>query len=125
RTLSLSYPEHKLTQFFIKNLKAKDVFYDVGSNYGFYSYLASEFCAEVHSFDPSPQVFANLQLNLSGHPNLYLNNVAVSDRNGEATLHISTAPGVSTVSDEFLNARLRLKVKYGKAVTIPTIALDE
>jgi hypothetical protein len=37
-----SEAEYKLTKFFIKNLKEDDIFYDVGANYGFYTYLALE-----------------------------------------------------------------------------------
>ncbi len=124
-SLSLSYPEHKLTQFLIKQLKPADVFYDVGSNYGFYSYLASEFCAQIHTFEPLPSVFANLRRNFAGVQNVTLNNVAVTDGTGEAVLHTSAAPGVSTVSDEYKAARSGLEMKYDNAIPTKTIALDD
>lgn len=73
-------PEVRLTKFFIKNFKASDIFYDVGANYGFYTYLAIEFCEEVHSFEPLPEIFADLKINLINDSNVFLNNIALSNK---------------------------------------------
>lgn len=80
--------EYKLTKFFIKNLKENDIFYDIGANYGFYTYLALEFCKEVHLFEPIPFVFDNLKNNLKDYQNVFLNNIALSDKKGKIDLFI-------------------------------------
>jgi len=63
--------EYKLTKFFIKNLKEDDVFYDIGANYGFYTALASEFCKEVHSFEPNPRIFEYLKESFKNDKNFF------------------------------------------------------
>ncbi len=82
------FAEHKLTKFFIKNLKEDDIFYDIGANYGFYTYLALEFCKEVHLFEPIPFIFDNLKNNLKDYQNVFLNNIALSDKKGKVDLFI-------------------------------------
>ena len=77
------FGEYKLTKFFIKNLKEDDIFYDIGANYGFYSCLAAEFCKEVHLFEPIPFIFDNLKNNFKNHQNVFLNNIALSDKKGK------------------------------------------
>jgi FkbM family methyltransferase len=90
--------EYKLTKFFIKNLKETDIFYDIGASYGFYTYLASEFCQEIHSFEPIPHVFKNLVRNLKDSPNVFLNNRAISNKAGLVPFYvIAGSSGSSTM----------------------------
>ena len=44
--------EMSLTKFLIKNLGPNDVFYDVGANRGFYTFLAADLCKETYTFEP-------------------------------------------------------------------------
>lgn len=46
-------------------LKAGDVFVDVGACYGFYSIFAASRGCEVHAFEPSPEIFPLLQENVA------------------------------------------------------------
>ncbi len=95
--------EDKLVKFLIKNLREDDVFYDIGANYGFYTYLSLEFCGEVHAFEPLPNVFENLKSNLSDFPNVFLNNLALSDTAGSSLLYIPQSHlGGSTIIQESL-----------------------
>jgi FkbM family methyltransferase len=118
--------EYKLTKFFIKNLKENDIFYDVGANYGFYTYLALEFCKEVHSFEPLPDVFENLKMNLENIENVFLNQVALSDKNGKAKIYLTKSSGLdasgsSTIVEENLNAHY---YKFSDSLDIETTTLD-
>jgi hypothetical protein len=97
--------EYKLTKFFIKNLKEDDVFYDIGANEGFYTYLAAEFCKETHSFEPTPNVFENLKLNLSHNKNIFLNNIALSNESGETFLYLANSSGPNTIIDSVARVR--------------------
>jgi len=90
--------ELKLTRYFVKNLTPDDVFYDIGANYGFYSYLASELCKEVQAFEPIPQIADVVRRNIPAGANMSLNEVALSDTPGEVDLHISESFGLSTIN---------------------------
>jgi FkbM family methyltransferase len=118
--------EYKLTKFFIKNLKENDIFYDVGANYGFYTYLALEFCKEAHSFEPLPDVFENLKMNLKNVENVFLNQVALSNKNGNAKIYLTKSSGLdasgsSTIVEENLNAHY---YKFSDSLDIETTTLD-
>jgi FkbM family methyltransferase len=93
--------EYKLTKFFIKNLRTEDIFYDIGGNYGFYTYLALEFCKEVHYFEPLPFVFENVKKNLENEPRAILNNIALSDKKEKLILYLpENKSGVATILSE-------------------------
>ena len=86
RLKSLNFREMPLTKFFIKNAKKEDVFYDIGANYGFYSFLCQEIIhneGEIHAFEPNKKVFKYLKLNIGDGKKFYLNKKAVSNKNGE------------------------------------------
>jgi FkbM family methyltransferase len=121
--------ELKLTKFLIKNLKENDIFYDVGANYGFYTYLALEFCKEVNSFEPLPDVFENLRMNLEGDKKVFLNNMALSEQIGETFIYVGGAKfytkehtgGSTIITDKsYLN-----KLNPSRKILIKTITLDE
>lgn len=114
--------EFYLTKFFIKNLKDNDIFYDIGANYGFYTYLSLEFCKEVHSFEPLPTVFKELENNLSTVNKVFLNNVAISNINGLINLYLSVSSDVSTINEEILEIT---PYKYFDKVKVKAITLDE
>lgn len=90
--------ELKLTRYFVKNLTPSDVFYDIGANYGFYSYLAAELCKEVQVFEPIPQIANVIRRNIPSDKHVFLNEMALSDTSGEVDLHISESFGLSTIN---------------------------
>ncbi|MDD3488185.1 MAG: FkbM family methyltransferase [Candidatus Pacebacteria bacterium] len=114
--------EGKLTKFFIKTLKGDDVFYDIGANHGFYTYLSLEFCKEVHSFEPLPIVFKPLQKNLVKTDNVFLNNVAVTNTNKQRNMYLSTSSGTSTINKDVLAFA---SCKYSHTIKVNAITLDE
>ncbi|MDB4984648.1 MAG: methyltransferase FkbM family [Patescibacteria group bacterium] len=123
-SLSRSFAEHKLTKYFVTTFKEGDVFYDVGANYGFYSYLASEFCKEIHIFEPLPHVFKNVSDNF-GSKKAYLNNVALTNNDQGATMYSAHNSGVSTVNADFVQARSdNHKEGYVGTFQVPTSTLD-
>jgi FkbM family methyltransferase len=110
-------PLDNLTKFFIKNFKENDVFYDIGASYGFYTYLALEFCKEVHSFEPIPYIFESLKNNLKNLNNVFLNNVAVAYQDGFIDFYIDHSQPVSSSIFKDL-------IHRGKAIKVPTISLE-
>jgi len=112
-----SLNELKSIKFLIKNFKDNDIFYDIGAQYGLYTSLALEFCKEVHAFEPIPKFFNFLEGNFKNHKNVFLNELAISDKIGETKICI----GPTTIIEE-------IKQKYPKIeeeIEIKTITLDE
>jgi len=91
-----SVNELKSIKFLIKNFKNDDVFYDIGAHYGLYTSLALEFCKEVHAFEPTPQFFDVLNNNFKSYKNVFLNNLAISDKIGKTKICI----GPTTIVEE-------------------------
>lgn len=121
--------EMKLAFYFIKNLKPDDVFYDVGSHYGFYSILASKFIdaakGEIHAFEPQPQVFDVLSKNIGGlGRHACANNMAVSNKEGESEFYIDMrSSGASTLLPSV--AKLRRNEAPLEKTTVKTTTLDK
>lgn len=77
------YFERDLTAAMINLLEPGDVFYDVGSHFGFYSLLASRIVGArgaVHAFEPTPETFHVLSENASQVATISTHNCAVYDR---------------------------------------------
>lgn len=115
--------EKDLTEFFIKNLKENDIFYDVGANYGFYTYLALEFCQEVHSFEPIPNIYQALKSNNKNNPKVFINNFALSDKNKDFILY-SPKGKYTACSTIIPEAAVIYKYNFGKQIKIKAITLD-
>jgi len=86
-------------------LRPGQVFYDVGSNIGFFALLASRLVGRsgrVYAFEPvkanAEAIRRNAELNRFRH--LEVLEVAVSDRNGSARLLLSAHPGGATLSND-------------------------
>lgn len=79
------YEQH-LTDIVAGLLRKGDVCLDVGANFGWYSTLFYKHCGAggaVHSFEPMPETFRQLERNykLMGAPeNVFLNNLALGDQ---------------------------------------------
>lgn len=90
--------EDKMARFLIRNLQSHDIFYNIGANFGFYAFLASEFTEdEIHAFEPLPHAFGFLKHN-TNQARILLNNCALSDREGVVSFYPGTvASGGSTM----------------------------
>lgn len=95
--------EPVLTEFIRQVLGPEDVFVDVGANEGYFSILASKLVktGKVLAFEPQNRLVSvlkkNIQLNFT--ENVILCPIALSDCQGEATLHLSLS--VNTGSSSF------------------------
>jgi len=105
----LSEIEEKLTKYFLKNLKPKDVLYDVGASYGFYS----QFKCEIHTFEPNPTTFSYLKQNTS-----IANPIALSNKNGLCKFYDTTKSGhsggsslIKKVPESFTKSFTEIEVK--------------
>lgn len=100
--------ENFCTETVKKYIGRGDVCLDVGANRGWYSTLFRDICGAegaVHSFEPVPQTFAELEKNVAlngSPPNVFLNNFGLGDEEKETEIylfddlpsgHASLAPG--------------------------------
>jgi FkbM family methyltransferase len=96
-SLALSYNkeyEPEETRFFIENVKEGMHIVDVGANIGYYTTLFSRLVGStgsVTAFEPDPTNFSLLEKNceVNGCNNVKLENLALSDQDGTAKLHLS------------------------------------
>jgi FkbM family methyltransferase len=114
--------ERATTQLLGDLLPSKSCVFDVGANVGYYSLLAAATArgGEVHAFEPWPPAFRWLSRNaaLNGFPNLHLNQVALSDVDGEAQLFLPADRAWS-------NASLRGGfVEQRGSLPVPAVRLD-
>jgi FkbM family methyltransferase len=97
---------------------SSDVALDVGANIGYMSALLSVRAASVISFEPHPQLFERLSLNIQRwKANIEIHQLALSDRSGEALLSLSEAfernEGVGSISYPSVTGR-NIKVQTVK-----------
>ncbi|MEX0918574.1 MAG: FkbM family methyltransferase [Candidatus Paceibacterota bacterium] len=114
--------ERNLTAFLTRHLKSDDIFYDVGANFGFYTFLAEHLIntGEVHSFEPNERVFKYLKQNTTGSE-ILANRQALSDQVGTATFFDSV---IDSSASSLLRQAKRPVDDY-KKIEVETITLDE
>ena len=94
---------------------------DVGANIGYYSLIFATLVGkngEVHAFEPTPVLSERIRLNLAlnGLTQVRVNQVAVSDAVGTASLHIS-------VEDPEANSLFKMEDRSGE-IAVATNTLD-
>lgn len=126
-----SEQEIRLAKFFIKNLTEKAIFYDIGAHCGFYSVLAQQFLygGEIHAFEPVPKIFNLLQKNLlqnnlSKQNEIFLNALALSNRNEEIDFYEDLQGGGRSTSS-LSNLVSDLNYPPFKKRMVNAITLDE
>jgi FkbM family methyltransferase len=93
--------EARLSKFLVRNLREGEVFFDLGSNLGYYSLLASKLvgaAGRVHAFEPSPFLLPLLRANLRSKTNILSVEKAISDKTGTARFFIAPLPYIGTSS---------------------------
>lgn len=113
--------ERPLTAFLSSHLMAEDVFYDVGANFGFYSFLAEAILSkgEVHAFEPNPRIYHYLAHN-AAHSHVVAQQLALSNMKGDVTFF-------DTVDDSSGGSLIRDTEKAETAyadTTVPATTLD-
>lgn len=116
--------ERQVTRLLRQLLQPGDVFYDVGANVGYFSFLASGIVGstgEVHSFEPVPVNSGRIRQNISraDASNIVINEVAISDRSGAITLFVSDSSSNSGWASVVPSSRRPQKL------IVSTISLDD
>ena len=78
-----------------KLVEENSIFVDIGANIGLYTKYLSPFAKQVKAFEPVPFTFSMLSKNIKRFElsNVELNQVAVSSKNGEATIEVPIQGG--------------------------------
>lgn len=108
-------------------LREGDIFFDIGANVGFYTFLAAPLCGEngwVHAFEANPKLSTNLirSAGLNRFPkHIVINSKAVGETHGgEIALYLPSnncSTGIpSTIQHEWLNS--------GSKISVPLISID-
>lgn len=106
------------------------ILFDAGANVGHYTGLLMAVFpnAQIHSFEPARQTFANLQRNTQERVAQYagqvhLNNFGLSDSISEATLHYDReSSGLASLYDRQLDY---FGIDYSKSETVKLSTLDD
>lgn len=126
---TLSHEEYPLTRYLALNLHPDDVFYDVGANFGFYTFLAASIIkqnGEVHSFEPNPLCFSSLE-KTKDHNDLtqvILNNVGLYSSNGSKTFYGREVSFYNGSAGYSLKSDVSPDKKYFSIFEIKTKTLD-
>mgnify|MGYP003810613893 CR=1 FL=1 len=125
--LRMGKREIELAEFFIKNIHKEDIFYDIGANEGFFSKLLYNFFGEsieVHSFEPSPDVFARLKSDLEGRNGVFLKKLALSDTFGTFTQYIPAKDPTLSGTSTLLKEAAEKNIQNFKEIMISATTLD-
>jgi FkbM family methyltransferase len=99
--------EKAVTEIATSLLRPGDICLDVGANFGWYTTLFRAGCCDtgsVHSFEPVPTTFAELERNVSlieDSENIHINNVALGDHDAEVSIDLGddTPSGFASISN--------------------------
>ena len=69
-----------------------NMFVDVGSSYGFIARPVSKIYKHVYCFEPNPEVYACLKVNMKGIDNVTLHRQGLSNRKNSCLLYTSPSP---------------------------------
>jgi FkbM family methyltransferase len=115
--------EQKFSKFLIKNLNREDVFYDIGANRGFYTFLATDLCKETHSFEPMKKLAEVIEKNIRPDDHMTVNAVALSDKEGVADFYTTESSGTNTIDESVADLVSRMHHDVLK-ISVPTTTLD-
>jgi len=106
--------ENLLSQYLLKNIKFNDddIILDVGANNGDF-YLCFDKKIQYYAYEPSPEVYSNLEYNVKGQN---LHNLAVSNLENKITDFY--------LSDEFGDSSILEVKNFTKKISVKTTSLD-
>ena len=122
-----AWVEADVANLFDRFLREEDIFFDIGANMGFYTFMAAKRCGpagRVYAFEPQPNLVRCLQrsVTLNGYETwVVVEEVAVTDKhNAQVTLYYAankeTTGTPSILAHEWLDKR--------SAVRVPGISID-
>jgi FkbM family methyltransferase len=129
RTAELLYQgagEVRVQKFIVEQLKQGMVFYDLGTNLGFFSLIAARqvgATGQVYGFEPDPQIAQRVRKNLTynGFKNFILTEAAVWRETGT----VSFARSDDSSSLDRGTGKIVASPEQERTISVPAIALDD
>lgn len=84
--------------------------------------------SKILAFEPNPEAFEIAKKNLTPYPNVTLNNIAISDKTGEAQFNVTlnkVSSSLNKLNTEAIDQQQQEQTSVVKKITVPTRALDE
>ena len=119
--------EIAVVNLLMRTVREGDIFFDVGANVGFFTFLAAPLCGRngsVHAFEPNPNLVPNLirsaDLN-QNFSNIIINSAALGEKDGgEIQLYFSSDIHDIGVTSTYPHPWLNSKSK----ITVPLLSID-
>lgn len=124
------FGQHRLKHFYGNFVKEGDLCFDIGAHLGNRSKVFRRLGAKVVAVEPQPACVEFLEKQFKGDDGFILETVAIGEKLGEMTLHISTlTPTVSTLTDknwrDFVDEHSTQKIRWDERLTVSVITLDD
>lgn len=121
--------EPDLTKMVIHSLNSGDVFFDIGTHFGYYSLLASKLVGkngQVHSFEPTQHTYGVVRSNVISKNNVVLNNVAAWSKTADLRFkdYGMTMSAFNSLYEAKLEDSVAKKLKPTE-YTVAAISIDE
>lgn len=121
---ALSLSECRLSRFFINTLTPQDVFYDIGANFGYYSFLARALdVGDIHAFEPSDYNMSYIRKNAT--LDMHLNEVAVTNKSDMIDFYDLSASNKGQMSSLFADYVPEKNRKTQRVLKVKALTLDE
>jgi FkbM family methyltransferase len=122
--------DDEMVRFYGQFMGRGDVVFDVGANIGNRTRVFARLCRQVVAVEPQSRCVALLTAAFSNEPKVAIVHTALGAAEGTATMNVSVASTVSSMSPEWINA-VKASGRFGSEVTwdqteqVPVTALDK
>jgi FkbM family methyltransferase len=121
------FSEPETADFVLRFLKPGMVFLDIGAHIGEYTLLGAQAVGpkgQVHAFEPNPEIFRFLCENVKSNSlsNVTLNNLAISDVDGETEFEVCDEPSLCSLKS---SAGPKEQRKVLESIVVRSIPLDK
>lgn len=122
--------EKRLAAFYLRILRGpRNLAFDIGANRGEYAKVLAALFKKVVCFEPQPALAEKIREKARAFPNLQVVNRAVSDRAGQAVLHLSGHHEMSSMEPAWIGA-MQASGRFGEnrweqSCAVETMTLDE
>lgn len=114
--------------FYSTVISEGDIVFDIGANVGQRAQIFSELGAKVVAVEPQPVCVRHLRSRFRFNKKVIIEQIALSDRAGEATMCLSDSHTISSMSRRFIETMKRQTFKdnrWDKEITVETKTLDQ
>lgn len=115
-------------EFYAKVIKPEDLVFDVGANIGQRSEIFAQLAQKVIAIEPQPNCVRHLKSRFRFNRRVVIQQVALGDKPGEATMWQSSSPGISSMSRRFIDtmgSSVFRDEKWNKEIKVTTKTLDD